>query len=207
MKLLLVDDHPIVRAGLKRLLASSPEIAVSEVATGRDALVAYRQDRPDIVMLDLNLPGIGGLELLRRLLIDDPAVRVLIFTMHAEPIYATQALQAGAKGFVSKSAPPEEILEAVARVASGGHYIEHEIAQELALRSVPADAGEAQLSPRDMEILRLLAQGQSLAEIAQAIGISYKTVANTMSQIKAKLGVQRTAELVRIAIETGIAGA
>lgn len=206
MKLLLVDDHPIVRAGLKRLLVSGGAFEVHEVATGREALAAFRDLKPDITVLDLNLPGIGGLELLGRLLIEDREARVLIFTMHAEAIYATQALQAGAKGFVSKSAPAEEILAAIDRVAAGGHYIEHSIAQELALRTVPANASEPQLTAREIEILRLLANGRSLAEIAQAIGVSYKTVANTMSQIKAKLRVQRTADLVRIAIETGISG-
>lgn len=198
MKLLLVDDHPIVRAGVRRLLATVPGILVNEAADGREALAAFRQDKPDIVVLDLNLPGIGGIELLRRFVLEE--ARVLIFSMHAEPLYVTNAMQAGAMGYVSKTAPPEEILEAVTKVAAGGRYIEREIAQELALSGQP----QPQLTPRDIEILRLLAKGDRLGEIATAIGVSYKTVANTVSLIKTKLGAGSNAELVRIAIESGL---
>lgn len=207
MKLLIVDDHPIVRAGLRRLLAALPECVVSEVASGREVLTAFREQRPDMIMLDLNLPDFGGLEVLRRVLLEDAAARVLIFSQHTAPLYATQALQAGARGYVSKSAPPEEIIEAVRRVSEGKRYIERDIAQEMALRNVPGGDQpdqSAALSAREVEILRLLAQGRNLTEIAAAIGISYKTVANTLSLIKNKLGVQRTADLVRIAVETGI---
>ncbi len=198
MKLLLVDDHPIVRAGVRRLLATVPNIEVNEAADGREALAAFRQDKSDIVVLDLNLPGVGGIELLRRFVLEE--ARVLIFSMHAETLYVTNAMQAGAMGYVSKTAPPEEILEAVAKVAAGGRYIEREIAQELAI------SGQAPqpLTPRDIEILRLLVKGDRLGEIATAIGVSYKTVANTVSLIKTKLGAGSTAELVRIAIESGL---
>lgn len=198
MKLLLVDDHPIVRAGVKRLLATVPNMEVSEAADGRAALAAFKQDRPDIVVLDLNLPGIGGVELLHRFVLEE--ARVLIFSMHAEPLYVSNAMQAGAMGYVSKTAPPEEILEAVARVAEGGRYIEREIAQDLAIFRQP----QTQLTPRDIEILRLIAQGNRMGEIATAIGVSYKTVANTISMIKTKLGASSTADLVRIAIESGL---
>ncbi len=198
MKLLLVDDHPIVRAGVRRLLAVVPDIEVVEAADGRAALAAFRQDKPDIVVLDLNLPGIGGIELLRRFVLEE--ARVLIFSMHAEPLYVTNAIQAGAMGYVSKTAPPDEILEAVTKVAAGGRYIEREIAQELALSGQP----QPQLTPRDIEILRLLAKGDRLGEIATTIGVSYKTVANTVSLIKTKLGAGSTTELVRIAIESGL---
>jgi DNA-binding NarL/FixJ family response regulator len=198
VKLLLVDDHPIVRAGVRRLLAVVPDIEVVEAADGRAALAAFRQDKPDIVVLDLNLPGIGGIELLRRFVLEE--ARVLIFSMHAEPLYVTNAIQAGAMGYVSKTAPPDEILEAVTKVAAGGRYIEREIAQELALSGQP----QPQLTPRDIEILRLLAKGDRLGEIATTIGVSYKTVANTVSLIKTKLGAGSTTELVRIAIESGL---
>lgn len=198
MKLLLVDDHPIVRAGVRRLLAVVPDIEVVEAADGRAALTAFRQNRPDIVVLDLNLPGVGGIELLRRFVLEE--ARVLIFSMHAEPLYVTNAMHAGAMGYVSKTAPPDEILEAVTKVAAGGRYIEREIAQELAISGQP----QSQLTPRDIEILRLLAKGERLGEIASTIGVSYKTVANTVSLIKTKLGAGSTAELVRIAIESGL---
>jgi two-component system invasion response regulator UvrY len=204
MKLLLVDDHAIVRAGLKRLLAAIPGAGAIEAANGRDALVRYREDRPDIVLLDINLPGIGGLELLKRLIIEDPMACVMVFTMPAEAIYASRALQAGAKGYMSKNATPDELLVAVKRLIEGGRYVESEIAQELALQSTPSSHPLHQLSERDLEILRLLGEGRSLAEIADEIGVGYKTIANTCSQIKAKLGVARTADLIRLAIEMGV---
>lgn len=206
MKILIVDDHPIVRAGLRRLLAGEPEYQVQEAASGREALALFREYQPELVMLDLSMPGIGGLEVIGRLRTENPAVRVLVLSMHREPIYARRALQAGAAGFMSKNAPADRLLEAVGRVAAGHRYIEHEIAQELALANIPAPGIPLHdLSPREFEILRLLGDGNSLNQIADTIGISYKTVANTCGQIKAKLGAPRTADLVRIAIQHGIA--
>jgi len=205
MKVLIVDDHPIVRAGLLRLMAAEPEIEVREAATGKEALALVREHRPDLVVLDLNLPGVGGLEVIARLKLDDPGVRVLVLTMHDNAIYVTRALQAGASGYVSKNAPPDEILEAMRRVAGGRNYIEHDIAQELALLNIRTPAHLLNdLSRRDIEILRLLGEGRSLSQIADTIGVSYKTVANNCAQIKSKLGVTRTAELIRIAVLYGI---
>jgi len=206
VKVLIVDDHPIVRAGLRRLLATEPGFRVGEAATGREALAVFREFRPDLVVLDLSMPGLGGLEVIPRLRIENPAIRILVLSMHQEAIYARRALQAGALGFVGKSAAPDRLLDAIRRVAAGGRYIEHEIAQELALAGLHA-AGQPlhALTPREFEILRLLGEGSSLRQIAEAIGISYKTVANACVLIKAKLGAARTADLVRIAIQTGIA--
>ena len=201
MKILIVDDHAIVRDGLSRLLATDGDHELRMAANGRDALIAARAFRPDLVILDLNLPGLGGLELLRRLVAIE-AGKILVLSMHAEPLYARRALEAGAHGYVSKNAAPDELLAAVRRVASGGRYIEAEIAQELALGG-GAETLNA-LSPRELEIMRLLAAGSSLAEIAEALGASYKTIANTCTLIKSKLGVARTADLVRLAIETGV---
>ncbi|TWB59529.1 response regulator [Nitrospirillum viridazoti] len=204
MKLLLVDDHAIVRSGLRRLLAPLPGVAIAEAATGRDALARYREDRPDIVLLDLNLPGVGGLELLQRLLIEDPTACVLVFSMHAEALYASRALAAGAKGYMSKNADPEELLAAIRRLADGGRYVENEIAQELAVHGMPAGHPAQRLTERDLEILRLLGEGRALAEIASELGVGYKTIANTCTAIKAKLGVARTADLIRLSIEMGV---
>lgn len=207
MKVLLVDDHAIVRAGLRRLFAALPDVQIIEAATGREALALVRAERPALILLDLNLPGLGGLELLRRVLLEHPEARVVVLSMHAETLYATRALRAGAAGYLSKNASPEELLEAVRRVIDGGRYVEADIAQGLALKT----AGTAnpnlmeQLTERDLEIMRLLGDGRSLSDIAAALGISYKTVANTCSQIKAKLGVARTADLVRLSIERGVA--
>ena len=127
MKILLVDDHVIVRAGLRNLLMSVSGTHISEAGTGRDALLRLRQDRPDLVLLDLNLPGIGGLELLRRMLQEDKSARILVLSMHAEPLYAARAMELGARGYLSKNASADELLTAVRRVTEGGRYIENEI--------------------------------------------------------------------------------
>jgi two-component system invasion response regulator UvrY len=203
VRILLVEDHAIVRDGLKRLLGGLPDASVSEASDGRAALVAARGEAIDLIVLDLNLPGLGGLELLRRLRGVCEA-RILVLSMHAEPLYAARALDAGAAGYVSKNTSPEELIAAVQRVAAGGRYVEGEIAQALALRGAALGQPLGQLSAREMEIMRLLAGGASLAEIAEALGVGYKTVANTASQMKLKLGVARTADLVRLAIETGV---
>jgi DNA-binding NarL/FixJ family response regulator len=201
VSLLIVDDHAIVRDGLRRLL-SSVDSDVAEAADGREALTQVRARAPDLVILDLNLPGLGGLELLRRLK-QAGARRILVLSMHAEPLYAKRALEAGAAGYVTKNAAPDELLTAVRRVLAGGRYVEAELAQALAVQAAdPATFDN--LTPRELEIMRLLAAGSSLAEIAAALGVGYKTVANTCSQIKGKLGVARTADLVRLAIETGV---
>jgi DNA-binding NarL/FixJ family response regulator len=204
MKILLVDDHAIVRSGLRRLLATLPHSEIFEAANGRDALATARAERPDLIVLDLNLPGLGGLELIRRLVQDEKAIRILVFSMHAEPLYAVRALEAGASGYLSKNVAPDELLIAVKRVGGGGRYVESEIAQAMAVQVATAGQPLDRLSTRDLEIMRLLADGRSLAEIAEALGIGYKTVANTLSLIKAKLGVSRTADLVRVAVESGV---
>ena len=203
MNILLVDDHAIVRSGLRRLLKGATAREVYEASNGRDALAVLKREKLDLIILDLNLPELGGLELLARLRQIEP-VPILVFSMHAEPLYVNRALEAGASGYVSKNASPEEIIAAVHRVAGGGRYIEGELAQQLALQPASADHMLEHLSDRDLEIIRLLVQGRSLAEIADALGLGYKTVANTCSLIKAKLGVGRTADLVRLAVRAGV---
>src|ERR1700740_1384290 len=131
MKVLLVDDHAVVRSGLRALLTSAADVVICEASNGRDALLRLRQDRPHLVLLDLNLPGIGGLELLRRMLVEDKATRILVLSMHAEPLYVARAMELGARGYLSKNASADELLTAIRRTMDGGRYIENEIAQEL----------------------------------------------------------------------------
>ncbi len=201
MKLLLVDDHAIVRAGLRRLLAGQADWAIAEAANGREALTRLRAEGADLVVLDLNLPGLGGFELLRRMREEHPATAILVLSMHADAPYAARAVQAGANGYMSKNAAPAELLRALVVVARGGHYVESEIAQDLLHQTLCAPQGEHRLSERDIEIVRLLGAGRSLTEIAEALGLAYKTVANACTQIKAKLGVSRTADLVRLSCD------
>jgi two-component system invasion response regulator UvrY len=203
MNILLVDDHAIVRDGLRRLLSTLGAGVIHEAAGGREAVAIARARPLDLIVLDLNLPELGGLELLQRLL-QTGAAPILVFSMHAEPLYVVRAMDAGAHGYVSKNAAPDELLTAVRRVASGGRYIESELAQALALQAASPPLSIDQLSSRDLEILRLLARGKSLSQIASALGIGYKTVANTLSLIKGKLGVGGTADLVRVALEAGL---
>jgi len=204
MRLLIVDDHAIVRSGIRRLLSDRTDIEVLEAASGEEAMSAVLDAPMHLIVLDLNLPGLGGLELLRRLVRAVPKVPVLIFSQHAEAIYATKALEAGAQGFVSKNAVPEEFLEAVDAVLAGGIAVEKSIQREMAMRDLAEDAYLRPLTERDIEILRLLAAGNSLSEIAAKLGIAYKTVANTLSRIKEKLGAGQTSDLIRIAIGRGL---
>jgi len=197
MKLLLVDDHIVVREGLRRLLSAFFELVIIEAASSQQALMLFRAEHPDLVLLDLNLPGFGGLELLRRFLILEPNARVLVFSMHANPIYVAKALDAGARGYVSKGAPAEELVEAVKIVAAGGRYLEREIATELAVHS----SEHRELSARELDILRLLALGKSLGAIAEELGMSYKTIANSCTAIKQKMMLQTSSELIKFAIE------
>jgi DNA-binding NarL/FixJ family response regulator len=202
MKILLVDDHIVVREGVRRLLSSIAGAQLLEAERADDALNLVRAERPDLVVLDLNLEGMGGLELLRRILSEDDKARVVVFSMHAEVLYAVRSLRLGARGYVSKSAGAEELVNAVKRVAGGGRYVEQHIADQIAFTQV--SSGEdplRQLTPREVEILRLLGDGNSLTEIAGHIGVAYKTVANACSALKSKLGVERTADLIRVSLE------
>lgn len=201
MKLLIVDDHAVVREGLRRLLSAFLNIVVIEAGGSREAITLFRAEKPDLVLLDINLPGFGGLDLLRRLLALNADARVLMFSMHVNPIYVARALEAGARGYVSKGAKAEELVEAVRVVAGGGRYLEHDIASELALNLMSPGEHTKELSARELDILRLLAQGKSLNAISEDLGISYKTVANACTAIKQKMMVETTGELIRIAVE------
>ena len=203
MKILLVDDHAIVRAGLKRLLAMASDAEILEASTGRQSLTIAKAQALDLIILDLNLPELGGIELIARLRQIGPAP-ILVLSMHSEPLYVTRALDAGAQGYVSKNATPDELMTAIRRVAGGGRYVEQEIAQAMALQTSAPPGSLAQLAPRELEILRHLAAGRSLGEIADMLGLGYKTIANNCSLIKTKLGVTRTADLLRLALEAGV---
>jgi two-component system, NarL family, invasion response regulator UvrY len=206
VKILIVDDHPIVRSGLRRLLAVQPGVEVCEAASGREALTTFKNQRPDLVILDLNLPDVGGLEIITRLKTADPEARIIVLSMHSDRLHARHALQAGAAGYVSKNIAPDELLQAIALVRAGSAYIEREIAEELALSTIRTGPSPLDdLSARDLEILRRLAQGRNLAQIADALGVSYKTAANNCTRIKTKLNAATTADLIRIALGCGLA--
>ena len=183
------------------MLAATLGADIRDAADGDAAWALIEEWRPNLVILDLGLPGQGGLALLPAL--HRAGLRVLVLSMHSEPLYATRALEAGALGYASKNINPDDLLVAIRLVADGKRFIETRIAQDIALHRIDAGDRLHQLSPRDMEILRLIASGCSLSEIATSIGVSYKTVANTISLIRTKLGVSRTADLIRLAIDMG----
>ncbi len=198
MKILIIDDHVVVREGVRRLLTTLPDTEVFEAASARDALALYRSKTPDILLLDLNLPNSSGFELLRRLLLENRQVKVLVLSMHAEPIYVSRTLNAGARGYVSKTASADELITAVREVAAGGRYVEREIAGQLVISQYGGANPLEKLTTREIDIVRLLGEGKNFAAIAAALGITYKTVANACSIIKGKLGVERTSDLIRL---------
>lgn len=183
------------------MLARYPDFSVKDASGATQAQRIYRMQRPDVVLLDLNLPNASGFELLRRLLTEDRTSQVLVFSMHFEPLYASRALNAGARGYISKSAEAEELVTAIRQVADGGRYIEREIAAQIALMPSAGSDPIHSLSTREADILRMLAEGKTLAGIANACGVTYKTVANTCAGLKAKLGVAHTGDLIRLAVE------
>jgi two-component system, NarL family, invasion response regulator UvrY len=202
MKILLVDDHAVVRAGVRRLLATEFDVSVLEAESSQEAIDLCRRERPDLIVLDLNLTGSSGLELLRRLVQFDETAKILVLSMHSEPIYAARALQVGARGYVSKSAGADEFVDAVRQVSKGGHYVEREIAAELAVGKFSKEDPLEQLTTREIDVLRLLGEGKSYAQIASVLGVSYKTVANSSSMIKQKLAVETTGDLIRFSVES-----
>ena len=196
-----------MRAGLRRLFADDLRFTIIEAATGEEGWRLWRSSRPGLVILDLDMPGVGGLELIRRMRLDDSEARILVVSMHDDTFHARRALQEGAMGYVGKSSGPAEILTAVDRLLVGQGHVEPELAQRLVFqRAGEGDDLVDRLAVRDLEILRLLSDGRNLHEIAAAVGVSYKTVANNCVRIKAQLGAANTADLVRIAIRRGIAG-
>jgi DNA-binding NarL/FixJ family response regulator len=202
MRLLIVDDHAIVRAGYTRLFAGMADSTIIYAASGAEALDAVRDWTPEVIILDLNMPGLSGFELLRRVRAQSATAKILVATMYSELNYVDRAFAGGAAGYITKSAPPEEFINAIAAIYRGVRYIEPSVSRDMALRSIDNTDHNAAISLRDIEILRLLADGQSLTEIAQNLGVSYKTIANNCSRIKARLGLQRTKDLLRYALET-----
>jgi DNA-binding NarL/FixJ family response regulator len=203
MRVLIVDDHPIVASGCRALLAGEPEIIILEAADAESGEQMFFAERPDICVLDINLPTVSGFELARRILARAESARIIMFSMNDDPVFAARAINSGAKGYVSKSGDPLDLVEAIREVGRGGVYLPPAIAKSIAFAG-PAFAQSplAKLTAREVEILRLLSAGKSLSEIAWLVHSSYKTIANTSSIIRQKLGLRSASELVRFAIES-----
>lgn len=204
---LLVDDHAVVREGYRRLLERSNSIRViGEAADAQAAYLSFMEQRPQVTVMDIALPGASGIEALRRIRARDGAARVLMFSMYEDPVFALRALQAGARGYVTKASAPDVLVEAVLAISRGKPYISAEIAQALAMRSVaPTEDPSAQLSPREFEVLRLLVEGMALRDIARQLGLTPKTVANHQSILRQKLQAETALQLLQAAARLGIA--
>ncbi len=203
---LLVDDHAVVREGYRRLLERSGEIrVVGEAASAAEAYQVFSVVKPDVVVMDISLPDVSGIEALRRMLLREPRARILAFSIHDEAIFPNRALKAGAAGYVTKSSAPDVLVEAVRTVARGELFLSPDIARTLALQGVSGNASAlGGLSAREFEIVRLLAAGNSVREIADKLCLNYKTVANHQSNIRQKLGAQTATQLIRIAMQNGL---
>jgi len=203
---LLVDDHAVVREGYRRLLERSPSIqVVGEAVDAQSAYIAFLERRPQVTVMDIALPGASGIDALRRIRARAPQAQVLMFSMYDDPVFAARALQAGARGYITKAAAPEALVEAVLAVARGGSYLTGRVAQQLALRNVGIGQGAAErLSPREFEVLRMLVSGRALADIARHLGLTTKTIANHQSILRQKLGAESAVQLLQAAVRLGI---
>jgi DNA-binding NarL/FixJ family response regulator len=207
IRVLLVDDHAVVREGYKRLLERDRNIVViGEAGGSQDAYRLFTEQQPDVVVMDISLPGMSGIEIMRRMLMRTPEAKVLIFSMHEDEVFASRALQAGARGYITKSSAPEVLVEAVQALAQGQLYIDRSTTQKLAVQRRGYENALKLLSAREFEIFRLLAIGQTIAQISETLNLSWKTVANYQSIVKHKLGVQSAVQMAWIAISHGLVG-
>ncbi len=204
IRVLIVDDHAVVRRGLREIVAEAPEMAVAdEAASGAEALRLVRDADYDVVLLDLALPDLNGLDVLRQIRAERPAVRVLILSVHPEEQYAVRALRSGAAGYLTKDSAPGELVEAIRQAAAGSRYVSRPLAERLAALlagEAPPDPLAA-LSDREFQVLRMLGAGRTVGEIAAALSLSDKTISTYRGRLLLKLRLSTTAELIRYAIE------
>ena len=205
INVLLADDHSIVRAGLRRIVEESGDMAVvAEASDGREAIRLVREHRPDVAVIDISMPEIGGLEVIHRLRPEFPSLPILILTMHEEQQYAVRVIEAGAMGFITKKSAPEQLVTAIRKVHGGTRFLTEEAAEYLALHVAKGQVGKSPLdllSARELQVLRRLALGHTNREIAQAYNISIKTVDTYRLRLLKKLELRNNAELSRFAIQ------
>jgi DNA-binding NarL/FixJ family response regulator len=203
---MLVDDHAIVREGYRTLLQKQPGLRiVAEACDGAEAYRMFKETRPALVIMDLTMPGLGGIEAIKRIRQWDPTARILVFTMHQNATYAVQAIRAGARGYVTKSSPPDVLVGAVFDVLKGRTALSPDIDHELALSRLGDEPSAIDaLTPREFETLRMLLAERTTEQIAETLHVSPKTVANTRYLIRSKLGVGSDIELVRLALRQNI---
>lgn len=201
MKILIVEDHPIVVSGCRALLTEEEDNTVLEARTAAHGLQLFQSCKPDVSVVDINLPDQSGFELTREMLALDREARIVIFTMNDAPMLAAQAVKCGAKGYVSKNDDPSKLGEAIRAVAVGEVWMPIEVTQSIAFSRLGSSVRGPVLTEREIAVLRLLARGKSMSEIATMINVSYKTIANTCSALRRKLKARTPMEMVRIAME------
>jgi two-component system invasion response regulator UvrY len=207
INILLVDDHELVRTGIKRLLNDAKGIKViSEASSGEEAIKMVNKPKPDVVLMDVNMPGIGGLEATRRIMQADPSLKVIVVTVHAEEPFPTRLLEAGASGYLTKGCAMDEIITAINKVYNGGRYIGADIAQQIALSMMPGASQSPfdSLSQREMQVMLMVTQGQSVQEISNKLCLSPKTISTYRRRLFEKAGVDNDVELTRLAIRHGM---
>jgi len=201
---LIIDDHPIVLQGCRRVLEDSGVETVLDARDVASGYRLYRRHNPDVVIVDLAMQGsgLGGLPLIRRIRAHDPRTRILVFSMHSDPIIVARALEAGATGYVLKDTSSEELRQAFEKVRAGTPYLSGDMAMQVALVRTGARPNPlADLTPRELQTLALLAEGKAYGRIAEELGVSYKTIVNACSQLKQKLGARNLPELIRMAVQ------
>ena len=198
MRLLIVDDHPVVVTGCRAIFAGRDDVETYDVRDGEAGVAAYFDLPADMAMIDINLPAVSGFEVIRRILAREPDARLIAFSMNADPSIAARAIELGARAFLTKSDPPERFLEAVDALTAGDNYLTPNMAREIAFLH---GRERGALTAREDDIMKRLAAGMSLADIAADLGVSYKTVATNCAVLKTKLGVRTTQDLVRLAVE------
>ncbi|PPC85107.1 MAG: DNA-binding response regulator [Hyphomicrobium sp.] len=204
MKVLVIEDHPIVIQGCRALFAEDTDVTMIEARTAAAGRALYASENPEIVVVDINLPDGSGLELTGEILAKDPHAKIVVFSMSDAPVLAIQALEIGARGYVSKNGDPMSLHNAVRALARGEKWLPDDLVQEMALLRAGASGSTPVLSERELLILRALVRGRSMAEIASDIEVSYKTVAADCSAIRTKLNARTSSEMVRIAVELRI---
>lgn len=205
-RILLVDDHELVRAGFRRLLEDGDKFEViAEAGSGEQAVQEFNRLHPDVVIMDISMPGIGGVGAIERIIAREPKAKILVLSVHEDSVFTTRAMQAGALGFIPKRSAPEEMLKAIEMVAQGRTCIAPEIAQQIAMQKLTGSENPLDvLSQREFEVFRLLAEGKTVNEIADILSLSPKTVGTHHTNIKQKLNVSNSAELARLAIRSGL---
>ena len=204
-RILIDDDHPVVLSGRRALFAGDSSVRIDEASDAKSGHRAFAQKKPDVTIIDINLPDVSGFELMRRIRKDDPDAKIIMFSMNDDPAFVVRAVELGAQGYVSKGDDPRLFVKAVRKVAAGEHFITPQLAEAVTFSGAAIKANPvSQMTPRELEILRLLGRGDKIVEVADALEISYKTVANTTSLLKQKLGAKNHSDLIRIAVEMGL---